>query len=291
MENKLSIISLEDPADPDYSPIEYYSLTNSSTPLPSNFSFDYPFLVKGMLFGLCLKGNAKIRIDFKECSILPNTLFTIIPNQILEPLEKSDDHYIEYLFFSTDFVSTLPLPKDFDIFNKMIKSPCLYLSEESMQELIEYHSFITRACDRSKYIRNENVAKSLMYAFIALMSSFYTEAEINSEPKSNLRGNTIVEEFSKLLMQYHKIERKASFYADKLCITTPYLSRTLKKITGRSVNTWITEAVILEAKVLLKSSDVSILEISEELNFPNPSFFIRYFKQYAGITPLKYRDS
>ena len=101
----------------------------------------------------------------------------------------------------------------------------------------------------------------------------------------------IVEEFSKLLMQYHRESRKASFYADKLCISTQYLSRILRECTGRSVNSWITEFVIAEAKYLLKSSDMSILQISEKLNFPNPSFFTRYFKQYAGITPMKFRGN
>jgi len=159
-----------------------------------------------------------------------------------------------------------------------------------MEELMESHSFIAKACNNSRQIHNEYASKSLMCAFIALIASLYAKAEVNTQFKSNSRGALIVEEFSKLLMDHHKTERKASFYSDKLCISTSYLSRTLKEITGRSVNTWITEAVILEAKVLLKSSDMSILQLSEELNFPNPSFFTRYFKQYAGITPLKYRE-
>jgi len=289
MKNKLSILSFDNVSDPQHSSIRDYNLTNSSK--PTYLSFEYPFLAKGMLFGLCLKGYAKLRINYKEYDIVPNSIFIVLPNQIFEPLEKSDDHYVECLFFSPDFVNTLPLPKNFDVLNNMTLCPCLSVSDENMNELIEYHSFIVRVCNRSKHIHDETVAKSLMYAFIALMASLYAETEVNTELSTNSRGTIIVDEFCQLLMKYHTTERTASFYSDKLCISTQYLSRTLKRLTGRSVNTWITEAVILEAKVLLKSSDKSVLEISEELNFPNPSFFIRYFKQYAGITPLKYREN
>jgi len=291
MENKLSILSFDNPADPERSAIQYYSLTNSSTPTPSCMSFKHPFLAKGMLFGLCLKGSARLRINLKEYMLTANSIFIILPNQIFESLEKTDDNFVECLFFSTDFVNSLPLPKDFDVLNKMSHSPCLPVSEDTMKELIEYHSFIVRICDKNRAIHNESVSKSLMYAFIALVASLYTEVNLETGLKLNARGKVIVDEFSKLLIKYNKQERKASFYSDKLCISTPYLSRTLKEITGRSVNAWITEAVILEAKILLKSSELTILEVSEELNFPNPSFFIRYFKQYAGMTPLKYRES
>lgn len=288
MGKKLSVISFENGPD---TPIRSYSLTNSLTPPPPYFPFDHPFLAKGMLFVLCIRGTAKLSIDLKEYTLAPNSIFTILPNQIFEPLEESEDHFVESLFFSTDFLSAMPGPKDFDLPNKIMQNPCLSVSEEDMKELLDYHYFIMRSYNRDNHFYNENITEGLIHALIALIASLYMEAEVHAEVRFSSRGEVIVDEFSKLLMKYHKVERQASFYSDKLCITTQYLSRTLKAISGRSVNTWITEAVILEAKALLKSSDMSVLQISEELNFSNPSFFIRYFKQYAGITPLKYRES
>jgi len=291
MERKLSIISFENAPDSEQSPVRNYSLTNSSTPPYPYISFDYPFLLKGMLWCICLKGNARIRIDLKEYLLTPNTIFTILPNQIFESIERSKDHFVECLFFSIDFMNTLPLPKDFDVLNKMKNCPCLSVSEENMKELMDYHSFIVKAYNHKRHAHTEEIAKSMLYALIALMGSLYAESGIETEKKFNSRGEEIIEKFSNLLMKHHTKERNASFYAEKLCISIQYLSRTLKRITGRSINTWITDAVILEAKVYLKSTNLTVLQISEELNFPNPSFFVRYFKQYAGITPLKYRES
>ena len=95
---------------------------------------------------------------------------------------------------------------------------------------------------------------------------------------------------AKLIMNHNKQERKVAFYADKLCITPKYLSEVVKEKTKKTPIEWINDSVIIIAKTFLKSTDLSIIHISEELNFPNPSFFCRYFKKHTGISPLKYRE-
>jgi AraC family transcriptional activator of pobA len=87
----------------------------------------------------------------------------------------------------------------------------------------------------------------------------------------------------------YKKERGVNFYARKLCITPKHLSWAVKEVSGKTAGTWIDEAVILEAKTLLKSSDMNIQQISEELNFANQSFFGKYFKHYTGMSPKEYK--
>lgn len=291
MEKKLSIISFDIVPKSEPMVSHSYVLTNTSAPRSPYISYDYPFLLKGMLFGIHLRGKSVLKIDLKEYVLKPNTIFTILPNQIFESLEDSNDSFDEILFFSIDFMNDLPLPKNFDVLNKMKYKPCLEVSEETMQEITEYHSFIAKACNQQKHLHRKEITESLLYALIALIASLYAEEEVRADSKVNSRSEEIVNEFSDLLMQHHRDERNASFYADKMCITAPYLSRTLKKITGRSISSWINDAVIVDAKVLLKSSNMTVMQISEELNFPNPSFFGRFFKQYAGLTPLEYKKS
>ena len=80
-----------------------------------------------------------------------------------------------------------------------------------------------------------------------------------------------------------------SFYADKLCLTPHYLSSVIRETSGQTVMQWINQAVILEAKVLLKHSNLLVFQISDELNFPNPSFFSKFFKRMTGMTPAEYQ--
>lgn len=79
------------------------------------------------------------------------------------------------------------------------------------------------------------------------------------------------------------------FMQDKLCVTAKYLSLISKEVSGQPAGNWIDEYVILEAKTLLKSSQMSIQEIADSLNFANQSFFGKYFKHHTGISPKEYR--
>lgn len=80
------------------------------------------------------------------------------------------------------------------------------------------------------------------------------------------------------------------FYAGSLEVSTKHLSRTVKSQTGVSPVEWIDRFIVLEAKVLLKSSSLNIQQISDELNFPSQSFFGKYFKKKTGMTPKEFRN-
>jgi AraC-like DNA-binding protein len=87
------------------------------------------------------------------------------------------------------------------------------------------------------------------------------------------------------------ISREVQYYADKLDITPKYLTLISRQTSGRSAAQWITYTVILNAKALLATSQLTIQQVSTKLNFPNPSFFGQYFLRHTGMTPKEYRRS
>ncbi|MBQ7856572.1 MAG: AraC family transcriptional regulator [Alistipes sp.] len=93
----------------------------------------------------------------------------------------------------------------------------------------------------------------------------------------------------KLLGEHYRTERNVEFYAEKMNLTPKHLSRVVRNFSGKSVHQWIDEFVVLEIKNLLKYSDLSIQQISYDLNFANPSFMGQYFKRVTGKTPGQYR--
>ena len=86
-------------------------------------------------------------------------------------------------------------------------------------------------------------------------------------------------------------ERTVKFYADKLFVTTKYLTETIKSETGKTSNEWIDEILLLEAKILLSNPTLQIAQIAETLNFPDASTFGKFFKNLSGTSPLNYRQS
>jgi len=103
------------------------------------------------------------------------------------------------------------------------------------------------------------------------------------------RNEQLFEKFMSLLSQYHSRERSVSFYADKMCLTSNYLSGEIKANSGKTASEWINEYVILEAKTLLMYSELSVQEISYRLNFPTQSSFGKYFKKQTGFGPMEFR--
>ncbi len=80
-----------------------------------------------------------------------------------------------------------------------------------------------------------------------------------------------------------------SFYAERMNISPQYLSRLVFETSGTAASDWINRAVIMQAKLLLRSSGLTIERITEELNFSTTPYFCRFFKREVGITPTEYR--
>lgn len=284
---KLLVDELSDLIDP--LGIKNFILSNHED-IPVGFSFQEPFILDGIVFGICIKGQGLIRINFKEYKINEHSIITLLPNQIITVIDKSDDFFMESLYFSIDFIAELPFPKDFDIILNLTRNPCLTISGEIKQNLLEMHTFIVKQYYRANHIYRTQIIKGQLYILMLEIGAIYHTNKIGEYDVSS-RQEELTERFFKLLLAHKQENYNLSFYADKMCLTPKYLSTTIKKVTGSSIHKWINEAIIIESKLLLKTTELTILQISEKLNFPNPSFFGRFFKDHTGITPLKYRNS
>lgn len=260
-----------------------------------NVSPDYPFILDGVAFVICIKGSGRISVNFKEYELEKNMIITILPYFVTEVLEKSDDLMMEFLIFSTDFLTEMPASPSFSISKSIVQSACIKVSDQEIEKLLEYHSFIVRQYRRQDHPFREQMARTLLYSLlIEIGAIYYKMYRVTATPEPTVVSShqeELISRFFKLLVEYHKKERSLEFYAGKMCLTPKYLSTVVKDRTGRTAFAWINEILVSSAKYLLKTTDYTILQISEELNFPNPSFFGRFFKKHVGITPMQYRES
>lgn len=95
--------------------------------------------------------------------------------------------------------------------------------------------------------------------------------------------------FINLVHTYCTTQRDVVFYADQLCISTRYLSAITKQVAENSAKEIIDENLILELKMALQSTGMSLKEIADKYRFPDQSFFGRYFKKHTGMSPKEYR--
>ncbi|MDL2242527.1 helix-turn-helix domain-containing protein [Bacteroidales bacterium OttesenSCG-928-K03] len=289
MDNKSNRITISDLESDDSYSIKNFVLVENDFFL-KKISNNDPFVFSGIALGLCLRGKAKIKINFKEYEMKPNTITVIMPNQVITILDRSDDFFIEQLFVSVDFIAGLILPLGFDIMNNIGHLPCIEVPDDAMEDLIEYYAMIVKQFNQFEQPYRVEIVKGLFYVMILEMMGLYAMQE-GPLPSPSSRIEEINTDFFKYLRRYYKQERNVAFYADKLCITPKYLSSIIKEVTGASALSWIHEIIIVEAKMLLKTTDMTVLQISDELNFSNPSFFGNFFKEHVGMTPLEFREA
>lgn len=289
--NKLERIKFSDISESSPYIIKNFIATNSEKE-KLDVSFDYPFSIDAIVFIICLKGSGKVKINFKEYVMEENSISIILPNQIVEKVNHSDNNFIEVLCCSIDFLSDLPFPTNFELPKRIADNPVLKITPEETQHLLRYHSFIVETFNNTTHIFQEKIIKGLLFSLMMEIGSIYLNQESDMPPSENMssRNKEIVKQFMELLKDHFKIGRTASYYADKMFISPKYLSAVLKKETGSAINAWIERATIMGAKMLLKSTNLTVLQISEELNFPNPSYFGRFFKKSTGVTPKYYRE-
>ncbi len=230
------------------------------------------------------------KLNHREYILKPNSIHFYTPGQIFTLVKRSDDLILESLFLSADYVVQLPLPQDFELLKRMSDEPVRVISEEDVRDLIELHALVVRSHRKENSVFRESRTKALVFALLMEMSAHFSTID-QQVSSSKSRQESLVDDFFKLLFESFRKERKVAYYADKLCLTPKYLSMTVKEVTGYPISSWVNEMVIIEAKRLLKATQLTALQISEELNFPNPSFFGRFFKQHTGITPLEFKNS
>lgn len=140
---------------------------------------------------------------------------------------------------------------------------------------------------------NPEVIKGLALALshtILLMVKCYQGQNHADGEEDAPRAQQLFDKFMTLLQAYHEKERSLQFYADKMYLTPKYVSGMIKSYSGKAALEWINEYVVLEAKMMLRYTQMSVQEIAYALNFPTQSAFGKYFKQQVNLSPRQYRE-
>lgn len=250
---------------------------------------EMPFIFDGMALGICLRGSATVSINYHTYSLSPQRLITVMPKQLFQTLRFTEDFLIEILFLSSSLLQELPFPKDYDVLKHIYDEPCFQADESIVTDLLELHSMISKYSHSDNHYRQQ-MTEALIFTLILRIASEYRLKVCDSPERRKNREDFITQRFFGFLSEHYLRERDVTYYADKLCITVKYLTKIVKKVTGRTASEWISISTVVEIKQRLKNSDSPIFQIADELGFSDASVFSRYFRRYTGMTPLEYRN-
>lgn len=249
------------------------------------------FIFNGFTLALCTEGNCMLKINGQQYELRAGSLLLLSPNQLMEQCLRSDNFCRHTIVFSLDLLLELPSPTDTDIINMSRRIPVLHLSQDKMEHLLEYYRFLEREYKEADNPYREAISKTILNALVLEIIWLYETLTDKPANVRKQRQEQLADDFFLLLAHYYKKERSVTFYAGKMNRTPKYLSCEIKRITGRSILEWINEAILTEIKLRLRTTDHTILQISEDLNFSSPSVFVQFFKHHTKMTPLEYRKN
>lgn len=238
---------------------------------------------------LCTGGRKELQIDFADYTLTPGSLAFIYPNSMWRPLATSSDFEAHYFSIqgtsAKEWNAFIDLDTVFSLSSYIAKHPHTQLSLDETQVMTQYLNLL-----KSRYEANAQaiIIRFILSAFTLELNRIFTAREKSDRSKIS-RQEDILWKFLTLLKQYHKEERTVNFYADKMCISPKHLSSVIKQMSHKTAHEIIADFVTMTAKRLLKTTTMSIQEISDELNFANQSFFGKFFKQNTGQSPSAYR--
>ena len=246
-----------------------------------------PHKLDHALIAVYTSGQCHIKINLNDYEIESPMLLTLMPGQIIEWVDHSPNIMGYAIALSKRFIDMLNLPGWQQQYMAMYNNPLNIITPDSMQPLRVFYAILYRAAENSENPFRLQVIENLIRVFYyGGLGSFRATDQCNKALK-----NSTVERFMELVQENFRTERLIGFYADKLCITPKYLSKLVKEKTGRSAGEWIESYVILEARTMLQSTDMTIQQIASALNFPNQSFFGKYFKRATGLSPKMCRQN
>lgn len=250
---------------------------------------EHPVKINSIVFGICVQGKGRIQVNLEHLDLSERHIFILSPQSIFQcHLEDfSEDFLVKYISFSPEFIS------DFDIsylYTDLQLTPYIQLLDiQEYQYLLDLYTDL-----REKYNRKNNLFKrevlkysllSAMYEFCIIDDKYF---DISTDQGPN-RNEQLIRNFYKLLLKYYRQQHNTIFYAEKLFLSHKYLSTVIKEQTGKTVADWIFDFIIIEAKALLKSTQMTIQELAYYFNYADATSFGKFFKKQVGMTPKEYR--
>ena len=248
-----------------------------------------PKIVEAGFVAICINGECEVMIDHVVYNFKAGQMCVGLTATVVQTLWKSADLECVLLAANIEFLRNINIPSVSDIFITIRNNPCVSLSKEEMIALPSYFRYIQSVYNRKEHSYRIEMTKHLLLVICYEIAAIYQKNSISHKQMYSYKDN-VFRNFVRLLANKHKEERRVSYYAQELCVTSKYLSSVIKDVSNKSAAEWIDDFVLRNVKIFLSTTTLTIQQISDEFNFPNPSFFTQYFKRATGKTPKAFRN-
>lgn len=247
-----------------------------------------PFMMDEIRILVLQKGYVNVSVNMVSQRVEAGTMVFVGRYVVTEITDVSDDIQAFVLSMSDELLRLAlgnAIPKAFD---GRLQDFILPLTSSEIEYLDGMHLIIYYSLKHQA--SSSQVVLQLVGAMMTHISYLWEKSEAMQE-NTKSREQQLFTGFIRLVAQYAAERHGLDFYASHLCVTPRYMSTIVRYVSGKSAKHWIDEATINAIKVQLRYTDKQVAEIAYDMNFPNSSFFCKYFKRLTGMTPMDYRLS
>ena len=251
-----------------------------------------PFLMNYVGLIVCEKGYFCFNVDKKKFTARAGETVFLSEGNNFSIGELSDDLRVSILFYHIDPIREILGSSivAMYLYTTLTPEPCYVWTSGEESDLARYIALLGRHRKSAQNPFDNHECKLLLLALTYRLCSIYSRRIIEEKNVAGHKIDTFIK-LIRLIEKYYMQERGVAFYADKLCLSPKYLSVLSKSVCGYTVQELVFRAIIRKSIFWLKNTNKSVQEISDDLNFPNASFFGTFFKKQTGLAPSYYRIS
>lgn len=278
---------------------------------------------------ICRKGKAMLNVNYKDWELYEGAVITLFPNDVVElkvdgdckspqtengdckspqtengdfkspetengdckSLQTANSFQAEILKYNPSLLREASLQLEQTVYSSLRKDRCRQDTPVVTNIINGMFGLLKVYFDQSECTCiSQLVLCQLKAFFIGFHEYLQRNPQYRPDEVKSYRVRELFNRFMMLLEKDYKISRDVNYYAEKMNISSKYLTNIVNQVTGHTPKTIIDQYVILQLKLHLKRSTQSIKEMAWEFHFADVSFFCRYFKKHTGLTPQQIRS-
>ena len=258
---------------------------------------------------ICRKGKARLNVNYKDWELYEGAVITLFPNDVVElrvdgdcksPETENGDckspqtansFQAEILKYNPSLLREASLQLEQTVYSSLREDRCRQDTPVVTNIINGMFSLLKVYFDQSECTCiSQLVLCQLKAFFIGFHEYLQRNPQYRPDEVKSYRVRELFNRFMMLLEKDYKISRDVNYYAEKMNISSKYLTNIVSLVTGHTPKTIIDQYVILQLKMHLKRTTQSIKEMAWEFHFADVSFFCRYFKKHTGLTPQQIRS-
>lgn len=250
-----------------------------------------PFRADFYVYALCSSGKLSLRLNHQDHHIVPGDFFTAIPSTLLQVVRHSKDFKARLLVFERGFLLKNILDarqlEHLGFFHYQAQVP-LHLAPPERKVLQQLLDNLHRRSTKEGLFHTE-IMQSLIFNLLFETAEIYFGHQRQQRRLAVSREEELFLRFMQLVPRHFREQQPLQFYSRQLFISEKYLIEICKKVAGKTPGAILAEALVAEAKLLLKNPDNNIGLVSQALNYATVAAFSKFFKKQTGQSPSDWR--